>query len=45
MDGARGARGNLTFLRSVRVRSCIRPVFAWRLASIAMQPLWPLALM
>ena len=43
--GARGARGNLTFLRSVRVRSCIRPVFAWRLASIAMQPLWPLALM
>ena len=31
MDGARGARGNLTFLRSVRVRSCIRPVFAWRL--------------
>ena len=45
MDGARVARGNLTFLRSVRVRSCIRPVVAWRLASIAMQPLWPLALM
>ena len=35
----------LTFLRSVRVRSCIRPVFAWRITSVAMQPLWPLALM
>ena len=45
MDGARGARGNLTFLRSVRVRSCIRPVVAWRITSVAMQPLWPLALM
>jgi hypothetical protein len=32
-------------LRSVRVQPCIRPVFAWRLASIAMRPLWPLALM
>ena len=36
---------NLTFLRSVRVRSCIRPVVAWRITSVAMQPLWPLALM
>jgi len=32
-------------LRSVRVQPCIRPVFAWRLASIAKRPLWPLALM
>jgi len=24
---------NLTFLRSVRVQPCIRPVFAWRIAS------------
>jgi len=39
------ARGNLTFLRSVRVRSCIRPVVAWRITSVAMQPPWPLALM
>jgi hypothetical protein len=31
--------------RSVRVRSCIRPVVAWRITSVAMQPLWPLALM
>src|SRR5262245_56048520 len=31
--------------RSVRVRSCIRPVVAWRIASVAMQPVWPLALM
>jgi hypothetical protein len=36
---------NLTYLRSVRVQPCIRPVFAWRLAPIAMQPLWLLALM
>ena len=36
---------NLTFQRSVRVQPCIRPVFAWRIASVAMQPLWPLALM
>ena len=36
---------NLTFQRSVRVQPCIRPVFAWRIASIAMQPLWLLALM
>jgi hypothetical protein len=28
--------------RSVRVRSCIRPVVAWRITSVAMQPLWPL---
>jgi probable HAF family extracellular repeat protein len=35
---------NLTFLRSVRVQPCIRPVFAW-FTSIAMQPHWPLALM
>ena len=33
------------YQRSVRVQSCIRPVFAWRIASFAMQPLWPLALM
>ena len=33
------------FLRSVRVRSCIRPIVAWRITSVAMQPLWPLALM
>jgi hypothetical protein len=31
--------------RSVRVRSCIRPIVAWRITSVAMQPLWPLALM
>ena len=36
---------NLTFQRSVRVQPCIRPVFAWRIASVAMQPQWPLALM
>ena len=33
------------YQRSVRVRSCIRPVVAWRIASVAMQPVWPLALM
>ena len=33
------------YQRSVRVRSCIRPVIAWRATSVAMQPLWPLALM
>jgi hypothetical protein len=33
------------YQRSVRVRSCIRPVVAWRITSFAMQPLWPLALM
>jgi hypothetical protein len=36
---------NLTFLRSVRVQPCIRPVFAWRVTSVAMRPQWPLALM
>ena len=45
MDGARVARANLTFLRSVRVQPCIRPIFAWRVTSVAMQPQWPLALM
>ena len=35
----------LTFQRSVRVQPCIRPVFAWRITSVAMQPQWPLALM
>ena len=45
MDGARVARANLTFLRSVRVQPCIRPVFAWRITSVAMQPQWLLALM
>ena len=33
------------FLRSVRVQPCIRPIFAWRITSVAMQPLWLLALM
>ena len=33
------------YQRRGRVRSCIRPVVAWRITSIAMQPLWPLALM
>jgi hypothetical protein len=33
------------YQRSVRVRSCIRPVVAWRITSVAMQPFWPLALM
>src|SRR5580693_5168885 len=33
------------YQRSVRVRSCIRPLVAWRITSVAMQPLWPLALM
>ena len=32
-------------LRSVRVQPCIRPIFAWRVTSVAMQPQWPLALM
>jgi len=36
---------NLTFLRSVRVQPCIRPVVAWRITSVAMQPQWLLALM
>ena len=37
---------NLTFLRSVRVQPCIRPIFAWRrITSVAMQPQWLLALM
>ena len=45
MDGARVARANLTFLRSVRVQPCIRPIFAWRITSVAMQPQWLLALM
>src|SRR5262245_40117390 len=29
------------YQRSVRVRSCIRPVVAWRITSVAMQPPWP----
>jgi hypothetical protein len=33
------------YQRSVRVQPCIRPVSAWRIASFAMQPQWPLALM
>ena len=33
------------YQRSVRVRSCIRPIVAWRVTSVTMQPLWPLALM
>jgi hypothetical protein len=33
------------FLRSVRVQPCIRPIFAWRITSVAMQPQWLLALM
>src|SRR5580704_5508235 len=33
------------FLRSVRVQPCIRPIFAWRISSVAMQPRWLLALM
>jgi transposase len=36
---------NLTFLRSVRVQPCIRPVVAGRITPVAMRPLWPLALM
>jgi hypothetical protein len=31
--------------RSVRVQPCIRPIVAWRITSVAMQPQWPLALM
>ena len=36
---------NLTYQRSVRVRPCIRPVFRLEDYPVAMQPLWPLALM
>ena len=32
-------------LRSVRVQPCMRSVVAWRVTSVAMQPLWLLALM
>ena len=32
-------------LRSVRVQPCIRPVFRVEACPVAMQPLWPLALM
>jgi hypothetical protein len=45
MDGARGARRNLTYLRSVRVQPCIGLFSNGGLTSIAMQPQWPLALM
>jgi hypothetical protein len=33
------------YQRSVRVRSYSASVVAWRVTSVAMQPLWPLALM
>ena len=36
---------NLTYLRSVRVQPCMRPVFRVEACPVAMQPLWPLALM
>ena len=36
---------NLTYLRSVRAQPCIRPVFRVEARLVAMQPLWPLALM
>ena len=36
---------NLTFLRSVRVQPCMRPVFRAEACPVAMQPLWLLALM
>jgi hypothetical protein len=36
---------NLTFLRSVRVQPCIRPIVARRITPVAMRPQWPLALM
>ena len=36
---------NLTFLRSVRVQPCMRPVFRVEACPVAMQPLWLLALM
>ena len=35
---------NLTFLRSVRVQPCMRPVFRVEACPVAMQPLWLLAL-
>ena len=45
-NGARGARGSiLTYLRSVRVQPCMRPVFRVEACPVAMQPLWLLALM
>jgi len=44
MDGARVAREkNLTFCEAFGLQPCIRPVFARRDPSVAMQPLWPLA--
>ena len=36
---------NLTYQRNVRVRPCIRPIHLKVYFFIAMQPLWPLALM
>jgi hypothetical protein len=36
---------NLTYLRSVRVQPCMRPVFCVEACPVAMQPLWLLALM
>ena len=36
---------NLTYLRSVRVQPYMRPVFRVEACPVAMQPLWPLALM
>jgi hypothetical protein len=36
---------NLTYLRSVRVQPCMRPVFRVEACPVAMQPLWLLALM
>jgi len=38
-------KSEFDFLRSVRVQPCIRPIFAWRITSVAMQPQWLLALM
>ena len=38
-------QGESDYQRSVRVQPCIRPIVAWRITSVAMQPQWPLALM
>jgi hypothetical protein len=45
MDGARGARGNLTISEAFGCGHVFGLFSLERLASVAMQPLWPLALM
>jgi hypothetical protein len=45
MDGARGAREKSGISAKRSGAAMYSACFAWRITSVAMQPLWPLALM